>query len=147
MLVAIIYGLPILSAAGVGAVLWSVGAGRSLAQLFRLLFCRLHRRHLFDGPDRVRHRLAEALEVQLYDKVRQREFPRLLLVIRQLPEFFGFKPSSNAILTWACERWNRCRASIHGCNRFGMTVLVFGIEQLAWLRNIVLQGTTIKNNQ
>jgi len=28
-----------------------------------------------------------------------------------------------------------------------MTVLVFGIEQLAWLRNIVLQGTTIKNNQ
>ena len=46
-----------------------------------------------------------------------------------IPNFFGFKPSSNAIWTWACERWNRCRASIHGCNRFGMTVLVFGIEQ------------------
>jgi hypothetical protein len=58
--------------------------------------------------------LAEPLDVELFDKLRQGQLPRLLLVVIDLANSPGSSPS-RAMWTWAWDKWWRFRASIHAC--------------------------------
>ena len=42
---------------------------------------------LLDRPDVVRSPLAETFEIELFDELRKRRFPRLLTMVRLLTEF------------------------------------------------------------
>src|SRR6266446_6456773 len=51
--------------------------------------------------------------------------------LSNFPSFFGFIPSSRAICTCSCDRWNLRRASIQGCKFAGIRGCFFAIDTSA----------------
>src|ERR1700730_15719876 len=76
--------------------------------------------------------------------------------LSSFPSFFGFIPSSRAICTCSCDKWNLRRASIQGCKFGGTRGCFFAIDTLAqadrvrnkfWMEKNKLDSTGKKQNR
>ena len=62
--------------------------GLDLIFIFLLFFHLFFMHHLFNRPHIIRCRFAESLEIEVFDKLRQRSFPWFLLMVIKTSEIF-----------------------------------------------------------